>query len=98
MKKEEDETGEKKLQWQSNMRDNLRQTSYGGNTPFKSKIKAMENVIFEMGSVKNAAQFSRSLLNIADYVQMKYSNEVEDAICDSKCQCSPTQTYHKRGW
>ena len=38
------------------------------NKPFKSKVKAIEDDVFEMGSVKNAAQFSRSLLNIADNV------------------------------
>ena len=36
--------------------------------------------MFEMGSVKNAAQFIRSLLNIVDFVQMKYNNEVCKAI------------------
>ena len=34
--------------------------------------------------VKNAAQFSKSLFNIADYVQMKYNNKVGDAIRNLK--------------
>ena len=36
--------------------------------------------MFEIGSVKNASQFTRSLLNVADYMQMKYNNEVGEAI------------------
>ena len=44
---------------------------YVGNKPFKSKLKAIKDDVFEMRSVKNAAQFSRSLLSIADYVQLK---------------------------
>ena len=46
------------------------------NKPFKSKIKSIEDDLFEVGSVKNAAQFLRSLLNIADHVQTKYNSEV----------------------
>ena len=37
-----------------------------------------------MGSVENLAQFSRSLLNIEDCEQMKYDNEVGDAIHNLK--------------
>ena len=37
-----------------------------------------------MWLVKNATQFSRSMLNIADYVQMKYNNEIGDAIRNLK--------------
>ena len=31
-------------------------------------------------AVKHASQFSKSLLNIADYVQIKYSRDVAEAI------------------
>ena len=47
------------------------------NKPFKSKVKATEDDVF-------AAKFSRSLLNIADYAQLKYNNKVGDAIWDQK--------------
>ena len=61
-----------------------KRTPYGGNKPFKSKVKEVEDDVFAMGPVKNATQFWRSLLDIADYVQVKYNNEVGDAIRNLK--------------
>ena len=43
---------------------------YVTNETYKSKIKAIKDNIFKIGSVRNAAQFTRSLANIADYTQM----------------------------
>ena len=81
--KKEDEGGEKKS-LKPNAKDNQRWIPYVGNKPFKSTLKALKDNVFEMGSVKNATQFLRSLLNIADYVQMKYNNKAGDAIRNLK--------------
>ena len=43
-------------------------------------IKAIEDDIFKIGSIKNAPQFTKSLLHVADYLQMKYNKEVGKAI------------------
>ena len=63
---------------------------YVGNKPFKSKLKALEDDAFEMRSVKNATQFSRTLLNITNYVKMKYNDEVGNAIRNLR---HPVSTY-----
>ena len=47
--------------------------------PFKSNAKEIEYDVFEIGSIINEAQFTRSLLNIADHVQMKYNNKMREA-------------------
>ena len=44
------------------------------------KVKVIENDAFEVGLTQNAAQFAKTLLNIADYIQIKYNNEVEEAV------------------
>ena len=75
---------------QPNTNDSQRQMAYVTNTPFKSKVKAIEDDVFKMGAVKKAAQLSRSLLNITHYKKLKYSNEVGDAIWDLK---HPVFTY-----
>ena len=36
---------------------------------FKSKVKGLEDAVFESGSVEHAAQFVKTLEEIADYVQ-----------------------------
>ena len=43
-----------------------------------------------MGSVKNATQFTWSLLNIAPYMQMKCNNEMGEAI---RTHMTPMFTY-----
>ena len=50
--------------------------------PYKSNIKAIKDdvSVFEIGSVKNDAQSTHPLLSIADHMQMKYNNEVEEAM------------------
>ena len=58
MKKEEEGAGEKKPQRLFNARDGQKWTPYGGNKPFKSKVKELEDHVFELRSVKNATQFS----------------------------------------
>ena len=50
------------------------------NKPYNIKIKQIKDDIFEVESVKNAAQFTRLLLNVANYVEMKYNNNVGKAI------------------
>ena len=50
------------------------------NKPHRSKISRIENDVFEIGSVKHAFQFSKSLKNVANYLQMKYNNNVVEAI------------------
>ena len=47
-------------------------------SPLRARLNQLD--IFEVGSVKSAAQFSQPLLYIPDYVQMKYNNEVSKAI------------------
>ena len=47
---------------------------------FLSKVEAIKDDVFKMETIKNATQFSRSILNIVDYVQLKYNNEVGDSI------------------
>ena len=84
MKKEEEEVEEQKPTWQSNMKYSQKQMAYITNKPFKSQVKVIKDDVFMMRSVKNAAQFFISLLNIADYVQLKYNNEVGDAMQDLK--------------
>ena len=58
IKKDECESGEKKSPMISNTRDNKKQGSYTAKKPYKSKIKTIKDNIFEIGSTKNAAQFS----------------------------------------
>ena len=50
------------------------------NKPHKSKISKIVNDVFEIGAVKHASQFTKSLKNIADYAQIKYNNDVAEAI------------------
>ena len=45
-----------------------------GNKPYKNKVKEIEENGFEVGSLRNAAKFTRSLLNVSDYIQMKYNS------------------------
>ena len=37
----------------------------------ESKVKVIEDDVFEVGPIQNAAPSTESLLNIADYVQVK---------------------------
>ena len=61
--KKEDEIGEKKIP-KANAKDSHRWTPHVGKKAFKCKFKALEEGIFEMASVKNAAQMqSRALSN-----------------------------------
>ena len=39
-----------------------------------------EDDVFDVGSVKKTTQFTRFLLNVIAYVQIKYNNKVEEAI------------------
>ena len=49
------------------------------NKPHKSKISMIQDEVFEIGSVKHAAQFTKSLLNVPDYIQIKNNNDVVEA-------------------
>ena len=68
----------------ANNRNNKRwQRRGGGNTPvtkFKGKTKEIEEDIFDLGGTHDAALFSRSLKNIADYIQLKHTSDVSEAV------------------
>ena len=62
---------------------------YGGNQHWalnpsnkthKCKISKIEDDIFEIGAVNHASQFSKLLLNVTDYLQIKYNDDVAEAI------------------
>ena len=68
--------------------------------PHKSKISNIEDDVFEIGSLKHSFQFSNSLQNVGDYVQIKYNGDVADAIRTIEEHVStypemPTVTYMK---
>ena len=71
--KQEDST-EKKTPKPRATRDGHKRKGYMGNKPYKSKIMEIKGDVFKVGSSKNAAQFTKSLLNVADYIQIKYNN------------------------
>ena len=79
MMKKEHNT-KKKYQKPAATRDGQKRGSYIANKPYKNKIETIEDDVFKIGSVKNVAQFTWSLLNVADYVQMKYNDEVGEVI------------------
>ena len=54
--------------------------NYLGNKPYKSKVKLIEDDVFEVGSTQNAAQVTKSILSITDYIQVKYNNEFGEAV------------------
>ena len=45
---------------------------------FKSKVEGLEDAFFESGSVKHAAQFTKTLEEIADYIKTKYNSDGKD--------------------
>ena len=47
---------------------------------FKSKVVELKDAVFESRSVKRAALFTKTLEEIADYVQVKYKNDVARMI------------------
>ena len=49
---------------------------------FRSKIDGLEDAVFESGAVKHAAQFTKTLEEIANYVQRKYNSDVAKMIKD----------------
>ena len=70
------------------------------NKQHKSKISKIEDDVFEIGAVKHASQFSKSLQNVADYVQIKYNSDMAEAIRTMEEQVfiypdKPTVTYVK---
>ena len=67
----QEEITEKKYAKPGAVRYGWRRTGYVGNKPHKIKIKEIKDNVFESGQQKNAAQFTKSLQNVADYVQMK---------------------------
>ena len=56
----------------------VRIASLKGPYLYHSKSRLLKKI--KIRSIKNAAQFTRSLLNIVDHVQMKYNNDVGEAI------------------
>ena len=49
---------------------------------FKGKIKDIEFDLFDNTGLNDAANFNRSLKNIADYLQLQLRNDVFEAICN----------------
>ena len=47
---------------------------------FKSKVDGLEEAVIESGAVKHAAQFTKTLEEIAKYVQKKYNSNVAKMI------------------
>ena len=48
--------------------------------PFKSKVEGLEDAVFESGAVKHAAQFTKTLEEIANYMEKKYNSNVAKMI------------------
>ena len=49
---------------------------------FKGKVEGLEEAIFESRAVKHAAQFTKTLEEIAKYVQKKYNSDVAKMMKD----------------
>ena len=49
---------------------------------FKGKTEGLEDAIFESGAVRHAAQFTKTVEALADYVQVKFNADVATAIRD----------------
>ena len=50
--------------------------------PFKSKVEGLEDAVFESGAVRHAAQFTKTLGEIANYVQKKHNSNFAKTIKD----------------
>ena len=64
------------------------------NEQHKSKISRIENDFFETVAIKHASQFMKSLKNISDYVQIKYNNDIAEAIRMMEAPDLTTQICH----
>ena len=53
-------------------------------------ISKIEDDTFEIEAVWNAAQFARSLLNIAEYVQIKFNSDLQKPLEQCSTQCLAT--------
>jgi hypothetical protein len=49
---------------------------------FKGKTKEIESKTFNITGPHDAAQFNKSLQNIADHLQLVHSNDVSEAVCN----------------
>ena len=56
-------------------------------------ISKVDDNIFEIGTVHYATQFTRLLMNIVDYVQIKYNSDMAEAIETIE---APTFTYPEK--
>ena len=52
---------------------------------FKSKVKGLEDAIFQIWAVKHAAQFTKVLEETAKYIQKKYNCNIAKMIKDVEC-------------
>ena len=50
--------------------------------PFKSKVEGLEDTVFESGAVKHAVQFTKTLEEIAYYIQKKFNSDVAKMMKD----------------
>ena len=67
--KQEDTVGKKNSTgWNNQGRE--KRPNYRSNKPYTSKVKVIEDDVFELRLTQNAAQFIKSLLNIANYIQV----------------------------
>ena len=51
---------------------------------FKSRVEGFKDAVFEIGLIKHAAQFTKTLKEIADYVRIKYNGNMARTIRDMK--------------
>ena len=58
--------------------DGIKGQQQGGK--FKGKTKEIEQDTFDNTSQHDAAQFNKSLKNIADYLQLNHGNDVSEAV------------------
>ena len=49
---------------------------------FKSRVEGLKDAVFESGTVKHAVQFTKTLQEIVDYIQIKYNSDVARMIRD----------------
>ena len=61
------------------------QSGHSGPKAFKSRVVGLKDAVFDSKSVKHAVQFDKTLEEIADYVQVKYNNDVARMIRDVEC-------------
>ena len=70
----QEDAGDKKPAWARATKDEQKKPNYVGSKPYKSKVNMIEDDVFEVGLTQNATHFTKLLLNMADYIQVKDNN------------------------